>query len=80
MYNAIVHINYPASDEGDYVNISIVTPDHQEHEIMISKEDFVPNKFWIPAEYTVHPACCEHPNGCPTETNTQKKLREYNNE
>lgn len=79
-FNAVVHITHPASDEGDYVNISIVTPDNQEHEIMIRREDFVLGKYWIPAEHFVHPACCEHPNGCPEESNTERFLRKTNEE
>lgn len=79
-FNAIVHIIHPCTDEGDYVNISIVTPDQQEHEIMIRKEDFVLNKYWIPVEYFVHPSCCEHENGCPGGSSTQKFLEKINKE
>lgn len=79
-FNAIVNIGEPFSDGREWINISIVTPDHQEHEIMIPKEYFKLGNYLIPAEYSVHPACCEHPNGCPEETNTERRLREYNNE
>ena len=77
-FNAVMHITEPFSDRGEWVNISIVTPDHQEHEIMIPKSEFKVGNYRIPVEYRVHPACCEHPNGCPEETNTEKILREAN--
>lgn len=79
-FNAVVHIGQPISDRGEWINISIVTPDQQEHEIMIRKEDFIVGKYWIPAEYSVHPSCCEHPNGCPDGSRTDKFLEKVNNE
>lgn len=77
-FNAVVHIGEPFSDKGEWINVSIITPDQQEHEIMIRKEDFVIGNSWIPAEYWVHPSCCEHPNGCPDGSATEKFLTEKN--
>jgi hypothetical protein len=77
-YNAIVRIHYLDEDKKT-INLSFVTPDHQEHEL-----DFPASALQnldcgaIPAEYMVHPACCEHPDGCPTETNTERLLKEFN--
>jgi hypothetical protein len=78
VFNAVVHIG-KGDVEGNWVNLSIVTPDHQEHEIMIPKSEFKLGNYRIPVEYSVHPACCEHPNGCPEETSTERILREHNN-
>jgi hypothetical protein len=74
--NAVVYIG-SWEDNGRWVNICIVTPDQKEHEVILRKENFKEGN-WIPAEYSVHPSCCEHPNGCPEESRTQKFLREYN--
>ena len=77
-YNAVVKwLEY--FDEGnEYVNISFVTPDHQEHEVTFLKSSLNKSFKPFPAEYFTHPACCEHPEGCPEETRTEKLLKEFN--
>lgn len=79
-YNSILRIsNY--TDEGkEWVNISFVTSDHQEHELTVEKHLITTARDLqaIPVEYRTHPACCEHPTGCPEETNTERLLKNFN--
>jgi hypothetical protein len=81
MFNAVIYTNIYVNDDGEEIlNISITTPDQQEHEIDVSKKLFDKGQGFIPAEYFVHPSCCEHPNGCPGGSATQKFLERINNE
>lgn len=75
-YNTILRV---IESEG-ITNISFVTSDHQEFEIDVETKLLTTAKDFqgIPAIYFTHPACCEHPTGCPEETNTQKQLRKFN--
>jgi hypothetical protein len=77
-FNAVVFISEFEDGGENWVNISIATPDHQDHEIVIHKKDFVVGRYWIPAEYSVNSSCCEHPNGCPEGSSTDKFLKTVN--
>ena len=79
-YNSILRVGRFEDEGVKWVNISFVTPDHQEHELMVNAFDFdaATDFSAIPVEYNTHPACCEHPKGCPEKTNTEKLLEKFN--
>ena len=79
-YNSILRLSRFEDEGKHWTYISFVTTDHQEIELEVETSLLTAAKDFeaIPILYSSHHACCEHPDGCPEETNTEKLVRKFN--